>query len=45
MFTRQKKTISDTLKELFNENILNDQVKWEYLKYSIRKFTINFSKK
>ena len=40
-----KKFISDTLNELFNENILDDQVKWKYLKYNIRKYTINFSKK
>ena len=40
-----KKYISDTLSELFNENILDDQVKWEYLIYNIRKYTINFSKK
>ena len=40
-----KKIISDTLNELFNENILDDQVKWEYLKDSIRKYTINFFKK
>ena len=40
-----KKFISDTLNELFNENILDDQVKWEYLKYNIRKYTINFSEK
>ena len=40
-----KKIISDTLNELFNENILDDQVKWEYFKYNIRKYTINFSKK
>ena len=40
-----KKFISDTLNELFNENVLDDQVKWEYLKYNIRKYTINFSKK
>ena len=39
-----KKFISDTLNELFNENILDDQVKWEYLKHNIRKYTINFSK-
>ena len=42
---QMKKFISDTLNELFNENILDDQVKWEYLKYNIRKYTINFSKK
>ena len=40
-----KKYISDTLSELFNENILDDQVKWEYLIYNIRKYTINFTKK
>ena len=40
-----KKSISDTLNELFNENILDDQVKWEYLKCDIRKYTINFSEK
>ena len=42
---QMKKFISDTLNELFNENILDDQVKWEYLKYNIRNYTINFSKK
>ena len=39
-----KKFILDTLNELFTENILDDQVKWEYLKYNIRKYTIKFSK-
>ena len=42
---QMKKLILDTLNELFNENVLDDQVKCEYLKYSIRKYTINFSKK
>ena len=41
---QMKKNILDTLNELFNENILDDQVKWEYLKHNIRKYTINFSK-
>ena len=41
---QMKKFIFDTLNELFNENILDDQVKWEYLKYNISKYTINFSK-
>ena len=40
-----KKFISDTVNELFNENALDDQVKWEYLKHNVRKYTINFSKK
>ena len=39
-----KKFILDTLNELFNENILDDQVKWEYLKYTIKKHTTNFQK-
>ena len=42
---QMKKFISDTLNELFNENILDDQVKWKYLKYNIRKYTISISKK
>ena len=42
---QMKNFISDTLNELFNENVLDDKVKWEYLKYNIRKDTINFSKK
>ena len=33
------------MNELFNENILDDHVKWEYLKDIVRKYTINFSKK
>ena len=40
-----KKFISDTLNELINENISDDKVKWEYLKYNIRKYTMNFFKK
>ena len=39
-----RKLILDTLNELFNEHILDDQVKWEYSKYNIRKYIINFSK-
>ena len=43
-----KKRVLDTLNELFNENIpddQDDQVKWECLKHSTRKCTIHFSKK
>ena len=40
-----KKLILDTLNELLNVNILDDQVKWEYLKCNIKRYTINFSKK
>ena len=39
-----KKFILDTLNELFNENILDNQVKWEYWKYNSRKYIIKFSK-
>ena len=42
---QMKKCISDTLIELFNENILDDQIKWEYFEYNITKHTITFSKK
>ena len=41
---QMKKFILDTLNELFSENILDVQVKWEYLKCNIRKYTIKFSK-
>ena len=41
---QMKKFVLNTLNELFNENILDDQVKREYLKYRIRKYTIKFSK-
>ena len=42
---QMKKFILDTLNELFNENTLDDQVNWEYLKYNIRKYTTKFFKK
>ena len=29
---------------LDNDDLRDEQVKWEYLKYEIRKFTIGFSK-
>ena len=38
-----KKHIS-TLKNLKNENIIDEQSVWEYLKYEIRKFSYKFSK-
>ena len=40
-----KKVFLDTLNEVFIENILDDQVKWDYLKNNIRKYNIKFSKK
>ena len=44
MFFQKIKISLDTLNELFNENILDDQVLWEYMKDNIRKYTIKFSK-
>ena len=42
---KMKNHISDILNFLNNENIKDDQVIWEYLKYEIRKFTIQYSKR
>ena len=39
-----KEHISTCLNLLEKENILDDQVRWEYLKYEVRKFSIKFSK-
>ena len=39
-----KKHISTSLNLLEKENILEDQVRWEYLIYEVRKFSIKFSK-
>ena len=39
-----KEHISTCLNLLEKENILDDQVRWEYLKYEARKFSIKFSK-
>ena len=36
-----EKLVSDTLNE---ESILDDQVKYECLKYNIRKYTVSLSK-
>ena len=36
--------IANTQKSLDKENIRDDQARWEYLKYEIRKFSIKFSK-
>ena len=33
-----------TIKMLNNDDFRDEQVRWEYLKYEIRKFTISFSK-
>ena len=39
-----KKHILLTIKMLDNDDLRDEQVRWEYLKYEIRKFTICFSK-
>ena len=39
-----KEHISTCSNLLEKENILDDQVRWEYLKYEVRKFSITFSK-
>ena len=39
-----KEHISICLNLHEKENILDDQVRWEYLKYEVRKFSIKFSK-
>ena len=47
-FVNEMKTLSYFQKVIFgfeNDTYLTDQVKWELLKYEIRKFAINFSKK
>ena len=45
-FTENMKNHIKSILDLLNkENITDDQVIWEYLKYEIRKFSIQFSKK
>ena len=39
-----KEHISTCLNLFEKENILGDQVTWEYLNYEVRKFSIKFSK-
>ena len=39
-----KEHISNCFNLLEKENILDDEVRWEYLKYEARKFSIKFSK-
>ena len=41
---KMKTHISNTQKRLNKENVRDDQTRWEYLKYEIRKFSIKFSK-
>ena len=39
-----KEHILLTIKMLDNDDLRDEHVRWEYLKYEIRKFTIRFSK-
>ena len=39
-----KNQISETLRMLDQDKITDKRLRWEYLKYEIRKFTMNFSK-
>ena len=39
-----KEHISTCLNLLKKENILSDQVTWDYLNYEVRRFSIKFSK-
>ena len=40
-----KNQISETTRMLDQDKITDKHLRWEFLKYEIRKFTINFSKK
>ena len=39
-----KNQIFETLRMLDQDKITNKHLRWEYLKYEIRKFNLNFSK-
>ena len=41
---KMKNQISETLRMLDQDKITDKHLRWEYLKYEIRKFTMNFSK-
>ena len=40
-----KNHVTDSLKNFDEENIRNKDIRWELLKYEMRKFSKNFSKK
>ena len=40
-----KNQISETIRMLDQNKITDKYLRWEFLKYEIRKFTLNFSKK
>ena len=42
---KMKNQISEPLRMLDQDKITDKHLRWEFLKYEIRKFTINFSKK
>ena len=42
---KMKNQISETIRMLDQNKITDKHLRWEFLKYEIRKFTINFSKK
>ena len=42
---KMKSKISETIRMLHQDNITDKHLRWEFLKYKIRKFTINVSKK
>ena len=42
---KMKNQISETIRMLDQDKITDKHLRWKFLKYEIRKFTINFSKK
>ena len=42
---KRKNQISETILMLDQDKITDKHLRWEFLKYEIRKFAINFSKK
>ena len=42
---KMKNQISETIRMLDQDKITDKHLRWEFLKYEIKKFTINFSKK
>ena len=42
---KMKNQISGTVRMLDQDKITDKHLRWKFLKYEIRKFTINFSKK
>ena len=40
-----KNQISETIRMLDQDKLTDTHLRWEFLKYEIRKFTINYSRK